>query len=152
MKESKTKIAYCKDYKRKLEHENVKFDFLGFSFKPTAAKSKYGQGYYTLFHGEISQSSRKKIRETLRNEKVFRDTSLSINELATRLNTRLRGWVNYYRIIGRYKLKSTLHTANMRIAKWLANKHKLGYRKSFAELQKIRKNNPKLFYHWEVGL
>ncbi|MCF6365809.1 MAG: hypothetical protein L3J35_06350 [Bacteroidales bacterium] len=36
--EKKTKIAYCKDYRRKEKFENVKFDFLGFSFKPQRQK------------------------------------------------------------------------------------------------------------------
>src|SRR4051812_4292022 len=36
IKEVKTRIAYCKDYKRNGKFENVKFEFLGFSFQPRA--------------------------------------------------------------------------------------------------------------------
>jgi RNA-directed DNA polymerase len=31
---SKTKIVYCRDFRRKGKHIEVKFDFLGFSFQP----------------------------------------------------------------------------------------------------------------------
>ena len=36
----KTKIVYCKDYRRQEPHKQVKFDFLGFSFQPRSTKSK----------------------------------------------------------------------------------------------------------------
>lgn len=39
IKESKTKIAYCKDYRRKQLYENVQFEFLDFSFKPMKMRS-----------------------------------------------------------------------------------------------------------------
>ncbi|BBO18550.1 group II intron reverse transcriptase/maturase [Candidatus Brocadia pituitae] len=39
IKEEKTRIAYCKDYRRKARHEVVKFEFLGFSYQPRARKS-----------------------------------------------------------------------------------------------------------------
>ena len=33
---TKTKIVYCKDGKRKGTYPNVKFDFLGYEFRPRA--------------------------------------------------------------------------------------------------------------------
>lgn len=37
----KTKIVYCKDADRKKEFKETSFDFLGFTFRPRGAKSKY---------------------------------------------------------------------------------------------------------------
>lgn len=53
IKESKTKIAYCKGYRRKSNHGHVQFNFLGFSFKPMKMRSKHS-GYYTGFGATIS--------------------------------------------------------------------------------------------------
>ena len=36
----KTKIVYCRDYRRKGKHPVVRFDFLGYSFQPRTTKSK----------------------------------------------------------------------------------------------------------------
>ncbi|MCF6169531.1 MAG: hypothetical protein L3J66_00950 [Bacteroidales bacterium] len=36
----KTKIVYCRDYRRKDKYPTVKFDFLGYSFQARTAKSK----------------------------------------------------------------------------------------------------------------
>jgi group II intron reverse transcriptase/maturase len=59
IKESKTKIAYCKDYRRKANHEHVTFEFLGFSFKPSKMISKDNQ-IKVGFLGDISKSNKKK--------------------------------------------------------------------------------------------
>ena len=42
----KTRLVYCKDYRRQEQHESVKFDFLGYSFQPRTAKSKRDGSLY----------------------------------------------------------------------------------------------------------
>lgn len=44
----KTKIVYCRDYRRKGKHPIVKFDFLGYSFQPRTAYSKKKRGIFLL--------------------------------------------------------------------------------------------------------
>lgn len=34
LNEEKTKLVYCKDYRRKEKHNNVQFDFFGYSYQP----------------------------------------------------------------------------------------------------------------------
>jgi len=92
IKESKTKIAYCTDYRRRLKHENVKFDFLGFSFKPTKMKSKFG-GYFIGFGTAISRSNQKKITETIKQERVLTNTTIEIKAISVKL-TRIIHSVN----------------------------------------------------------
>src|SRR5690625_5824444 len=36
----KTKIVYCKDADRKEDHENIAFDFLGYTFRPRLSRSE----------------------------------------------------------------------------------------------------------------
>ena len=44
LNEEKTRIVYCKDSSRKQSHENISFDFLGYTFRPRKCKnSKTGK-------------------------------------------------------------------------------------------------------------
>lgn len=52
----KTSIVYCKDYRRKETGKKVKFDFLGFSFRPMGKASKRG-GMFLGYDCEISKKS-----------------------------------------------------------------------------------------------
>lgn len=153
IKESKTKIAYCKDYRRKVKYENVKFDFLGFSFQPMSMKSHRKEGScYTGFGGTVSTSNEKKIIESIRNEKVFKNTHLEIKEIALVLNTRIRGWFNYYSLFNKYQLGWAFSKVDKRLLKWIGKKYKIGYRKSIQKLKVIKQETPMLFHHWKVGI
>src|SRR5207244_1144444 len=39
----KTRIVYCKDYRRRGKHEHISFDFLGYTFRPRQAKGRGGR-------------------------------------------------------------------------------------------------------------
>ena len=40
LNEEKTQIVYCKDYRRRVEHQKVRFDFLGYSFQPIRFRNR----------------------------------------------------------------------------------------------------------------
>jgi len=151
IKEEKTRIAYCKDYRRRGSHENVKFEFLGFSFQPRARRDKRDGKKFMAFTAEISQSNQKKIRDTIKETVNPRATRLELTDIAVLINSKLRGWINYYGIFSKAHLRQSLHKLDLRIISLLMNKHKLGYRKASAKLKLMKKQNPKLFFHWEVG-
>jgi group II intron reverse transcriptase/maturase len=151
IKEEKTRIAYCSDYRRKGSHEVVKFEFLGFSYQPRARKSIKDGKQYKAFAAEISQSNQKRIREVIREMRLWSNTVVEVSSIAKLLNAKLRGWIAYY---GKYSIRSLRNTLMMidrRLIKWLRKKHKIGYRKSVAKLNLIKQANPELFYHWKMG-
>lgn len=151
IKEEKTRIAYCKDYRRKERHEVVKFEFLGFSYQPRARKSNRDGKSFTAFAAEISQSNRKRIREVIREVKLWSNTQIEIRDIAKLLNAKLRGWIAYY---GKYSIRSlrnALMKTDRKLNGWLRKKYKIGYRKAVEKLNTIRQANPALFYHWEMG-
>ena len=74
LNEQKTKLVYCKDYKRKEKHANVQFDFLGYSYQPRARKNPKERWLYTAFTAEISRSNQKKITGWIR--KKYKITSV----------------------------------------------------------------------------
>lgn len=148
--ESKTHIAYCKDYRRKESHEKVKFEFLGFSYQPRARKSKRGGKNFMAFTAEISPTNKKRIIQTIRELGVWRDTRVEIQSIAAQLNAKLRGWINYYGLYSKRSLRIALVKVEERLVKWLKKKHKAGTRKARAKLKVIRRENPELFYHWKI--
>lgn len=148
--ESKTHIAYCKDYRRKESHEKVKFEFLGFSYQPRARKSKRDGKNFMAFTAEISPTNKKRIIQTIRELGVWRDTRVEIQSIAAQLNAKLRGWINYYGLYSKRSLRIALVKVEERLVKWLKKKHKAGTRKARAKLKVIRRENPELFYHWQI--
>lgn len=153
IKESKTRIAYCKDYKRREAHETVSFEFLGYSFQPQRMKSKLPQGgFFTGFGSKISPSNEQKITQEIGDDKTLRNTTLEIGAIAKVLNARLRGWINYYSLFSKYSLQTVMERLNYRLLKWLRRKYRLGYRKAVLKMAMIRKEQPRLFYHWEMGI
>ena len=152
LNETKSKIVYCKDYRRKGKHEQVQFGFLGFSFQPRAVQSKVQPGTsYMGFTAEISVENQKKIRDTVRTSVNWRDTTMELTDIAVRLNSKLRGWINYFSLRGRRHLRNTMIYVDVRLLKWLQRKHKQGLRATLRQLAANQKLHPRLFYHWEKG-
>jgi RNA-directed DNA polymerase len=148
--ETKTKIVYCKDYRRKQDHDQVQFGFLGFSYQPRQAQSRYNAGSsFTVFVPEISRENQQKIRENIRETVNWRNTSQKAEQIAEKLNSKLRGWINYFGIYGTRQLYKTMFYLETKLLKWISRKHKQGIRKSVHDLQKLKQEKPTLFYHWE---
>jgi group II intron reverse transcriptase/maturase len=153
LNEQKTKIVYCKDYRRKALHDKTQFGFLGYSFQPRKAPSKHQtKKSYTLFTGEISRENQTRIRDEIRTCVNWRDTTLEPGQLAVQLNSKLRGWINYFSLFGKGELRTTMVYVDSRLVKWLMRKHKSGFRAAQRLLGTIFDHQPNLFYHWEAGM
>lgn len=152
LNEEKTKIVYCKDYRRKEEHAQVEFGFLGFSYRPRKSKSKYAAGSYSAFTAEISNENQKKIREAIKGTIQWRNTTKEISDIAEKLNSKIRGWINYFGLYSRSALRRTMIYLDYRLINWLKAKHKItGIREATEKLTNIMRNYPRMFYHWERG-
>ena len=149
MSEEKTKIVYCKDYRRPRQYENVRFEFLGHDFKPRSMKGS--RGMFLGYGAGISMKSRKRISEELRRTRFHRKTTYTIEKLSKELNPRIRGWINYYGKYGRHELRKFLYKLDERLVKWVLNKYKSlkgRIREGFEFLKKIKGMNKNLFSHW----
>ena len=150
----KTKIVYCKDYRRKEKYPAVKFDFLGYSFQPRTTKSKKTQGVFLGFDCAISISSCKRIADKLGELEVEKMTFKSVVGIAQKLNPRIRGWINYY---GKYRI-SNLHSVfklvNLRLVRWARiryKRYKTSIKRAYKWLTRVQQQYPYLFYHWQLG-
>jgi len=153
LNEKKTHIVYCKDYRRRQQHQKVQFDFLGFSYQPRIARSKYKEGSsFTGFTAEISKDNQKKIREEIKNSVNWRNSRMEITAIADKLNSKLRGWINYFGTYSKRSLRRTLQQLDYRLIKWLMVKHKMsGTRMATAHLRKLMRENRIMFFHWTKG-
>jgi hypothetical protein len=88
---TKTKIVYCKDGKRKGTYPNVKFDFLGYGFRPRLVKRVRDNTLLCGFNPAVSVSALKAMRATIRELNIRRQTQRSLNDIAELLNPLLRG-------------------------------------------------------------
>ena len=149
LNETKTKIVYCKDYRRRQNHEQIQFGFLGFSYQPRQIQSNGNR--FMGFTAEISKDNQTKIRESIRETVNWRNTMQEIEQIAVQLNSKLRGWINYFGLYSKRNLRRTMFYLDEKLVEWTAKKYKQGIMKSVQELQKVKLQKPTLFYHWEKG-
>jgi group II intron reverse transcriptase/maturase len=149
LSEQKTKIVYCKHFTRKERKDYPKkFDFLGFSFKPKAAKTKYG-GLFTGFGAIISQKAQSRITEDWKAQNFDKHTDNKLQDIATKLNPQIRGIINYYGKINLEGLRSLFRHLQFRLCKWVKNKYKLAsFSGGYRWLNEIQSSYPNMFYHW----
>lgn len=149
----KTRIVYCKDSNRRGNHPDLKFDFLGYTFRPRTAKSRQSK-FFVTFTPAISSKATKSICEAMRQWNLQRRTDKSLDELAQIVNPVTKGWINYY---GRYR-KSALyrifHYLNNILVRWANRKYKRlrGHKRRAGHwLQGIMHRQPGLFAHWQLS-
>lgn len=148
----KTKIVYCRDYRRQGKHPEVKFEFLGYSFQPRSTKSKTGKSMFLGFDCAISISSRKRIADKLGELAVEKMSFKSIVGIAQHLNPMIRGWINYYgkfRISMLHKVFRLLHQRLVRWARKRYKRYKTSLKRGFQWLKRVQEQYPTLFYHWQ---
>src|SRR3974377_405817 len=152
---TKTKIVYCRDGKRKSTYPNVKFDFLGYCFRPRRIKKSRHTSMFCGFDPAVSPSALKTMRSTIRDLNIRRQTQLSLADIARTLNPLVRGWIEYY---GRYApsaLSPMLRYVNQTLVRWAMRKFKrLKAHKIRASrfLQKVGRERMSLFVHWRIGM
>lgn len=153
LSEEKTKITYCQKGGRPPRKDYPKrFDFLGYSFKPMSKKNFKGE----LFLGydcEISMKSRKRITKEWKEMRFYRDTTQTLQAIATKLNAQARGIIQYY---GKYNIGQVgklFRHLDFRLVKWAKNKYKTtknSYFKAHKWLREVKASFPNLFYHWQL--
>ena len=151
----KTKIVYCQDDDRKGQHEHIKFDFLGYTFRPRRAKNRRGK-FFVSFLPAISEKAAKAIRETIRDWRLAATrNNQSLEEIAGLVNPSVRGWANYYGRFYRSALTPVLRHLERALVKWAQRKYKRLRRHSTNAshwLGKVARRDPNLLVLWQIGI
>lgn len=151
LNEAKTKIVYCKQQNRQEQHEEISFDFLGYQLKPRRSRNKGGE-LFTGYGAGISKKSRQRINAELRDMQIDRKTGRTIEQLAQLLNSKVRGWLNYYSRYNKWEMQYTMYRINQQLVKWVRRKYKvIGKYRAKAMMQLKQQRYPRLFVHWQVG-
>jgi RNA-directed DNA polymerase len=154
LSEQKTKITYCKDYRRNEgKAYPKKFDFLGHTFKPMLMKSNRTSGVFLGFDCEMSMKARTRIIDEWKQMNFQRETTYTLQTLALLLNKQSRGIINYYGKMNIFAIEKLFRHLDYRIAKWVKNKFKkLGsYQKANDWLRATKASYPNMFVHWSVS-
>jgi len=152
MHPEKSKIVYCKQSRRTGTFPQVQFTFLGFTFRPRAARDK-GNRVFTSFLPGVSDDALKRMRQTVRGWKLHRQTSKTLADLAQQCNSTLRGWWNYYGAFYQTAMRKLSRYIDSRLEKWARRKYKtlLRHKRRSAEwLGKMKSKCPQLFHYWPV--
>jgi RNA-directed DNA polymerase len=155
MHPTKTKIVYCKDKKRQSTYSNVKFDFLGYCFRPRLVRRRRDNTLFCGFNPAVSPSAMNAMRSAIRELNIRHQTQLSLEDMARRLNPLLRGWIEYY---GRYApsaLYPLLRYVNQMLVAWVMRKFKRFKDRTIQAsqfLQRLAVDRKTLFVHWNIGM
>ena len=145
----KTRIVYCKDGRRRGEHEHTSFTFLGYEFRPRSARRKDGK-MFTSFLPAISPDALKAKGGRLRRMRIHKRTDLSLDDLAEWLNPIIAGWMRYYGRFYRSKLYPLLLRVSFYLRRWAARKYKRlrTYKRFKRWWAGLLERQPGLFAHW----
>lgn len=149
----KSKIAYCKDRNRKEEHPNIKFDFLGYTFRPRRCVDKQGV-IHPNYLPAMSSKAKKAIHTTMRSWHIQLKTDIELKDIAKMFNPILRGWYQYYGRFYASEMQRIWERFNRYLVEWIRRKYKrfakhLTRAKEY--LKRLAKAEPKLFVHWQFG-
>jgi RNA-directed DNA polymerase len=146
----KTKIVYCKDSRRRGEHEHTSFTFLGFAFRPREVINRKEGEHFTGFSPAISPEALKAKGDRLRELRIHRQTNLSLDDLAGWLNPIIAGWMNYYGRYYRSALYPLLRRVSLYLRRWAGKKYKRlrTYKRFKRWWTGLLEREPGLFAHW----
>ena len=145
----KTRIVYCKDGKRRGNHEYTSFTFLGFAFRARKAKSRTGK-YFTSFLPAMSPEALKAKGAELHVMRVHRRTTRTLDDLARWLNPIVRGWMAYYGRFYRSVMAPLLRRVNTYLRRWAGKKYKRlrSYKRFKRWWDGLIERQPTLFAQW----
>ncbi len=100
-----------------LYYPDISFDFLGYTFKPRGAKSKYGK-YFTSFLPAIADKAKRSIRKEVRSWRVQLKVDKDLWDISSMFNKKIQGWVNYYTQFYKTEMYAVLRYINNALVKW----------------------------------
>ena len=150
----KTRVVYCKDADRRDDHEVTSFTFLGYTFRPRLAKTRWGK-HFVNFLPAVSKDAVKAMGWEIRSWHIARRSDKSLTDLARMVNSIVHGWINYYGHFYKSMLYPLLRRINDHLVRWACRKYKrLRRRERQAKqfLAGVARRFPSLFAHWRFGL
>jgi group II intron reverse transcriptase/maturase len=149
----KTRIVYCKDYKRHQDFEQVTFTFCGYTFRPRAAFDKVRKRSYTGFLPAVAPGKLTDMSRKAASWRLHRRTNSTLDDLAEAVNPVLRGWLNYFTAFYPSAVIPIGKRMDRHLMRWARRKYKRlerSEKRTREWLRGVRKRVPGLFAHWAL--
>src|SRR5215831_9617328 len=105
-------------------YENIKFDFLGYSFQPRRAKNRWGK-HFISFLPAISAKAAKRIRQTIRDWRMASTrNNQRLEDLARFTNPVVAGWLSFFGRVFRSRVNPVVSQFNEALGRWARWKYK----------------------------
>ena len=148
----KTKIAYCKDGRRRGSYSVISFTFLGYAFRPREAFDKIQEKAFTGFLPGVSAEKLTEMSRRVQAWKLNRRTTLTLTELAKAINPVLAGWLAYFTRFYPTAVTQLCKRINRHLIRWAKRKYErleCSNKRARAWLAAVVKRAPRLFAHWK---
>ena len=145
----KTRVVYCKDSRRTKDHENVAFDFLGYTFRPREIVDADGR-LDTGFTPALSRSSMTAMRQAMRRRRLHHRSEWTLDDLARAKHPRVRAWMAYCCRFRGSEFQVVANHFDEIIVRWAVRKFKRlrGHKgRAYAWLDRQRRERPAAFAH-----
>jgi len=106
-----------------------------------------------VFNAAICQTAKTFIRERIRAVFNPRNTLVSLERVAVKLNPKIRGWLNYYSRFNPRVAGNVFLYLNKLIRRWIEEKYRLRSKKAIVnKYESYVQSNTGLFVHWQKGI
>lgn len=143
----KSKIVNLRGYSEKKYPKG--FDFLGFTIRPRAYKTKSTGKTKSIPSICVSQKSKTSITEKFRQLNLHKRRTQLI-ALAKEINPIINGVINYYHKFWKDDMRNVWNQLNARLLKWVKWEKDLYKKAAVKYLQARYKEQPNLFAHWSL--
>jgi group II intron reverse transcriptase/maturase len=149
----KTKIAYCKDSRRRQEYGLVSFTFCGYAFRPREAFDKKRKEAFTGFLPAVAPGKLTDMSRKAASWRLHRRTTWTLDGLAEEVNPVLRGWLTYFTVFYPSAVIPLCERMDRHLMRWARRKYKRlerSNKRARVWLTGVRKRAPGLFAHWAL--
>ena len=149
----KTRIVYCRDLHRRQEYGAIRFDFLGYTFRPRRSYDRYGRTFIN-FTPAMAPTAAKALRQEVRSWRLQLKSDKSLEDLSRRFNVTIAGWMKYYCRFYASAFNAVARHINRAIARWAMRKFKKlrGHKtRAIKWVERIALHRSRLFAHWRAG-
>lgn len=143
--EDKTKIVNLRGFSTKKYPKG--FDFLGFTIRPRAYKTKGTGDVKSIPCICVSQQSKTSIMQKFKAINIHKRRK-PLEEIAKEINPILRGIINYFHKFWKEDMRIVWNQLNARLLKWVKWEKGLYKIAAVKYLQNKYKEKPNLFSHW----
>jgi RNA-directed DNA polymerase len=153
MHPEKTRLIYCRDESRRINHDHTSFTFLGYEFRSRCARRRDGK-LFSRFLPAVGKEQLKQMRRKIKTDLALHmKHHWTIEQVAILVNPVMRGWLNYYGAFYGSEMSKICRHLNLVVCQWIRRKYKRlkgGRSNGFKLMQVLHKRNPTLFVHWKM--